>query len=190
MAVAELVLVDTCGWLTNRGDGHSRIVKRLRFLTIPVISHLTRLPAATESFNGKPKASAWRSSAAQLAHGRRRLRLAVKRRCAHGARTLQPKTLILLRLERSGTEGTKGNRRGYLRDDWVGCPFLGRWGARSVDSSPSCSAVRRTHGSPPQDRPRATQRPVAANSASVRGWPASLHQPFRSNSCGTRHPKW
>jgi hypothetical protein len=59
-----------------------------------MIFHLTRPPAATKSFNGKPKASAWRSSAAQFAHGRRRLRLAVKRRCAHGARTLQPKTLI------------------------------------------------------------------------------------------------
>jgi hypothetical protein len=55
----------------------------------------TRQAAATKSFNGKPKASAWRSSAAQFAHGRRRLRLAVKRRCAHGARTLQPKTLTI-----------------------------------------------------------------------------------------------
>jgi len=30
-----------------------------------------------------------------------------------------------------------------------GCPFLGRWGARRVDSRPRGSAVRRTHGSPP-----------------------------------------
>jgi hypothetical protein len=106
----------------------------------------------------------------------------------------------------AGPRGRKeaGDSRSSLWNHWFGCPFLSRCGARrgcekigtgtfatarSVDSGPSCSAVRRTHGSPPQDWPRATQRPVASNSASVCGWPASLHQPSRSNSCGTRHPK-
>jgi hypothetical protein len=39
--------------------------------------------AATKSFNGKPKATAWHLSEVRLAVGHSRLRLAVKRRCAH-----------------------------------------------------------------------------------------------------------
>jgi hypothetical protein len=42
-----------------------------------------------------------------------------------------------------------GGSRACLGNHWFGCPFLGRCGARSVDSSPSGFAVRRTHCSPP-----------------------------------------
>jgi hypothetical protein len=54
---------------------------------------------------------------------------------------------------------------------WFGWPLLGRCGARGVDSGRGCSAVRRTHCSPPPGWPRATQRRIGANSG---GRPAAL----------------
>jgi len=72
----------------------------------------------------------------------------------------------------------KGGQARLFRGHCFPVTFLGRCGARSVDSSPSCSAVRRTQFSPPYGWPRATQRRIASTSASVCGSLTSLHQPF------------
>jgi hypothetical protein len=75
-------------------NGHNPRLAPSAHEATPIESLVLRRPAAaTKSFNGKPKATASDGKPHFTRMQRRRLRLAVKRRCAHRACIVRPKTL-------------------------------------------------------------------------------------------------